>query len=89
MPQVADVSHWLWHRPWSLVRDTGNVGKQRQWMLKACSYDPFTNAWKTRAAPSTGGALARIQLDGHSHVLSVDGSGSVGSLPVASHLYAP
>jgi hypothetical protein len=62
MPQVADVSHWLWHRPWSLVRDTGNVGKQRQWMLKACSYDPFT---------------------------SVGGSGSVGSLPVASHLYTP
>ena len=56
---------------------------------KAYSYDPVTNTWKTRAAPPTAGALARIQLDGHAHVLSVGGPGLFDTPPAASQLYTP
>jgi N-acetylneuraminic acid mutarotase len=58
-------------------------------VFKAYAYDPVTNTWKARAAPPTWGALARIQLDGHSHVLSVNGGGSFGGTPPPSQLYTP
>jgi N-acetylneuraminic acid mutarotase len=58
-------------------------------VLKAYSYDPVTNIWKSKAAPPTGGALARIQLDGRARVLSVGGAGYFDSPPVASQLYTP
>jgi hypothetical protein len=58
-------------------------------VFKAYAYDPATNTWRTRAAPPTWGALARIQLDGHAHVLSVNGGGSFGGTPPPSQLYTP
>jgi hypothetical protein len=59
-------------------------------VFKTYSYDPVTNAWKTRAGPPTYGALARIQLNSHSYVLSVTGNGGwFGAPPVASQLYTP
>ena len=60
-----------------------------QFVFKAYAYDPVANTWNRRASPPTWGALSRIQLDGHPHVLSVNGGGSFGGTPPPSQLYTP
>jgi len=41
--------------------------------LRAYAYDPGTNTWTTRAAPTGLAAVVRVTLNGQAHLLAVGG----------------
>jgi hypothetical protein len=59
--------------------------------LRAYVYNPATNLWKPRAAPTwTHGTAVRVTLDGKSHLLAVgDSHGLLNETPNDSELYTP